>query len=224
MLHVTGTGHNVLTFSHPYQYVRFAIHYSHNYILTPNTQTDDKIRCKWCVGDPLYEKYHDEEWGRPVYDDQKLFEFLILETFQAGLSWITILRKRENFRMAFDNFDYKNVAKYDEQKIGELMNDAGIIRNQLKIRAAVSNAQAFMKVQDEFGTFSNYIWKFTGGTPIRNDVKTMSDIPATTPLSDAISKDLKKRGFKFVGSTVIYAHMQATGMVNDHIADCWKSA
>jgi DNA-3-methyladenine glycosylase I len=182
----------------------------------------EKTRCKWCVGIDIYEKYHDEEWGVPVYEDQKLFEFLILETFQAGLSWITILRKRENFRLAFDNFDYKKVAGYSEDKIQELLQDAGIIRNQLKIRAAVSNAIAFMKVQEEFGSFSEYIWAFTDGQPIINNLKTMSEIQATTPLSDIISKDLKKRGFKFVGSTVVYAHMQATGMVNDHVQDCFR--
>ena len=181
---------------------------------------EEKIRCRWCVGDALYEKYHDEEWGKPVYDDPTLFEFLILETFQAGLSWITILRKRDNFRKAFDKFDYTKIAKYSEAKVEELMQDAGIIRNQLKIRAAVSNAQHFMEIQKEFGSFSNYIWKFTEGKPIENNRKTTSEIPATTPLSDAISNDLKKRGFKLVGSTVIYAHMQATGLVNDHIADC----
>ena len=183
---------------------------------------ETKIRCKWCVGDALYEKYHDEEWGVPVYDDQKLFEFLILETFQAGLSWITILRKRENFKRAFDAFDYQKVALYHENKIQELLLDAGIIRNQLKIRAAVTNAQSFIKIQEEYGSFSSYIWQFTDGKPIENNRKSMADVPATTPLSDKISKDLKKRGFKFVGSTVIYAHMQATGMVNDHVADCWK--
>ncbi len=181
-----------------------------------------KIRCAWCEKDDLYRQYHDEEWGTPVYDDATLFEFLILETFQAGLSWITILRKRENFRIAFDQFDYKKIANYSEDKIQELLLDSGIIRNRLKIRAAVSNANAFMEVQIEFGSFSNYIWKFTGGKPIQNAPKTLNDIPATTPLSDEISKDLKKRGFKFVGSTVIYAQMQATGMVNDHVADCWK--
>ncbi|MES2544713.1 MAG: DNA-3-methyladenine glycosylase I [Bacteroidota bacterium] len=183
---------------------------------------EDKIRCKWSVGIAIYEKYHDEEWGIPVYDDQKLFEFLILETFQAGLSWITILKKRENFRKAFDNFDYKIVANYTEDKIQELLQDAGIIRNQLKIRAAVANGNAFMKVQEEFGSFSNYIWGFTNGKPIINHLKNHSELKATTPLSDEISKDLKKRGFKFVGSTVVYAHMQATGMVDDHVADCWK--
>ena len=183
---------------------------------------ENKTRCKWCVGIDIYEKYHDEEWGVPVYDDQKLFEFLILETFQAGLSWITILKKRKNFRLAFDEFDYLKVSKYSENKIQELLENAGIIRNQLKIRAAVSNAIAFMKVQEEFGSFSDYIWKFINGKPIQNKRKTMSEVPATTPLSDEISKNLKKRGFTFVGSTVIYAHMQATGMVNDHVEDCWK--
>jgi len=183
-----------------------------------------KVRCKWCVGIEIYEKYHDEEWGVPVYDDQKLFEFLILETFQAGLSWITILKKRENFRLAFDDFNYSKVALYSEVKIQELMQNPGIIRNQLKIRSAVSNAISFLKIQDEFGSFSNYIWGFVDGKPIENTRKTLKEIPATTLLSDAISKDLKKRGFKFVGSTVVYAHMQATGMVNDHVEDCWKKS
>ena len=182
----------------------------------------EKIRCKWCIGIDIYEKYHDEEWGIPVYDDQKLFEFLILETFQAGLSWITILKKRENFRLAFDDFDYSKVALYSEDKIQELMQNEGIIRNQLKIRSAVSNAISFMKIQEEFGSFSKYIWGFVDGNPIVNTPKTLKEVPATTSLSDTISKDLKKRGFKFVGSTVVYAHMQATGMVNDHVEDCWK--
>ncbi len=182
----------------------------------------DKVRCQWCVGVPIYEEYHDQEWGIPVLEDQKLFEFLILETFQAGLSWLTILRKRENFKNAFDAFDYKKVAVYQEDKIQELLQDAGIIRNQLKIRAAVSNANAFIKVQAAFGSFSNYIWKFTNGKPIVNHPKSQKELPASTPLSDEISKDLKKRGFKFVGSTVVYAHMQATGMVNDHVVNCWK--
>ena len=184
----------------------------------------EKNRCNWCLSSDLYKKYHDEEWGIPVYDDQKLFEFLILETFQAGLSWITILNKRENFRLAFDHFDYKKVAKYQEEKIQELMLDAGIIRNQLKIRAAVTKAISFMKVQEEFGSFSKYIWGFTNGKPIQNNRKTLKEVPVTTPLSDEISKSLKKRGFKFVGSTVVYAHMQATGMVNDHVEDCWKKS
>lgn len=183
---------------------------------------EEPNRCGWCLSSDLYKNYHDEEWGVPVYDDQKLFEFLILETFQAGLSWITILKKRENFRSAFDDFDYLKVAQYSEDKILELMQDAGIIRNQLKIRAAVSNAVAFMKVQDEFGSFSKYIWNFTDGKPIDNKRQSLKEVPATSPLSDEISKDLKKRGFKFVGSTVVYAHMQATGMVNDHVEDCWR--
>lgn len=182
----------------------------------------EKHRCGWCVGDSLYEVYHDQEWGVPVYDDDTLFEFLILETFQSGLSWITILRKRENFRKAFDHFDYKKVANYKQVKIDTLLQDAGIIRNKLKINATITNAQAFIKVQDEFGSFSNYIWKFTNGKPIKNKLKNHKQAPATTELSDAISKDLKKRGFKFVGSTVIYAHMQATGMVNDHEVGCFR--
>ncbi|WP_395054256.1 DNA-3-methyladenine glycosylase I [Flavobacterium sp.] len=182
---------------------------------------ENKTRCAWCEKDDLYRKYHDEEWGKPIYDDASLFEFLILETFQAGLSWYTILSKRENFRKAFHNFDYNNIANYKEDKVQELLLDAGIIRNQLKIRATISNAIAFIKVQEEFGSFSTYIWKFTNGKPIENNRKSLKDVPATSPLSDEISKDLKKRGFKFVGSTVVYAHMQATGMVNDHVQDCW---
>ncbi|WP_299553473.1 DNA-3-methyladenine glycosylase I [Seonamhaeicola sp.] len=182
----------------------------------------NKHRCSWCEGDELYEKYHDEEWGVPVYDDDKLFEFLILETFQAGLSWITVLRKRENFRRAFDNFDYKKIAHYKQGKIDALLQDAGIIRNKLKVKATVSNARAFMDVQKEFGSFSKYIWDFVDGKPIKNNFKSLSEIPANTPLSDTISKDLKKRGFKFVGTTVVYAHMQATGMVNDHITSCFR--
>ncbi len=181
-----------------------------------------KHRCAWCEGDALYEAYHDEEWGVPVYDDDTLFEFLILETFQAGLSWITVLRKRENFRKAFDNFNYKLIAKYEQKKIDTLLQDAGIIRNKLKVNATVTNAKAFIEIQKEFGSFSKYIWKFTDGKPIKNAFKTINDVPANTPLSDQISKDLKKRGFKFVGTTVIYAHMQATGMVNDHEMNCFR--
>ncbi|WP_395062160.1 DNA-3-methyladenine glycosylase I [Flavobacterium sp.] len=182
---------------------------------------ESKTRCAWCEKDDLYRDYHDNEWGKPVYDDDKLFEFLILETFQAGLSWYMILKKRETFRIAFDHFDYKKIAQYNEDKVQELLLDAGIVRNKLKIRATISNAIAFMKVQEEFGSFSKYIWNFTGGKPIENIRKHLKEVPATTPLSDEISKDLKKRGFKFVGSTVVYAHMQATGMVNDHVETCW---
>ncbi len=181
----------------------------------------NKTRCAWCEKDDLYRNYHDNEWGKPVYDDETIFEFLILETFQAGLSWYTILAKRENFRSAFDNFDLLKIANYSEEKIAELAEDAGIIRNKLKIKATITNAQAFIKVQEEFGTFSKYIWGFVDGKPIDNQPKTLSEVKATTPISDALSKDLKKRGFKFVGSTVVYAHMQATGMVNDHVIDCW---
>lgn len=181
-----------------------------------------KNRCGWCIGDELYEEYHDTEWGVPVYDDATLFEFLTLETFQAGLSWITVLRKRENFRTAFDSFDYKKIARYTEKKTEALLKDPGIIRNKLKVKATVTNAQAFIKVQEEFGSFSDYIWSFVNGKPIKNKLAHYKDAPANTLLSDKISKDLKKRGFKFVGSTVIYAHMQATGMVNDHEVGCFR--
>jgi len=181
-----------------------------------------KHRCGWCVGDELYEAYHDQEWGVPVTDDDTLFEFLILETFQAGLSWITILRKRENFRKAFDGFNYRKIAQYKQDKIDSLLQDAGIIRNKLKIHATITNAQMFMRIQEEFGSFSNYIWGFVDGEPIKNKLKHYKEAPATTAISDALSKDLKKRGFKFVGSTVMYAHMQATGMVNDHEVGCFR--
>ena len=182
---------------------------------------ETKLRCAWCEKDDLYRNYHDSEWGKPVYDDETIFEFLILETFQAGLSWYTVLAKRENFRKAFDNFDLIKIANYSEEKMAELAEDAGIIRNKLKIKATVTNAQAYIKVQEEFGGFSKYIWGFVEGKPIDNQPQTLKDVPATTPISDALSKDLKKRGFKFVGSTVMYAHMQATGMVNDHIMECF---
>ncbi len=199
------------------QYSVRSVQYSVNIIMDSK-----KIRCGWCGTDPLYVKYHDEEWGEPVKDDKTMFEFLLLETFQAGLSWITILRKRENFRKAFDDFDYKKIAKYDQSKIDSLLQNEGIIRNKLKVHSAVSNAKFFMEVQKEFGSFSNYIWGFVNHKPIKNIWKTHKDAPATTAESDALSKDLKKRGFKFVGSTVVYAHMQATGMVNDHIEDCFR--
>lgn len=181
---------------------------------------ENKTRCAWCEKDDLYRNYHDNEWGKPVYDDETIFEFLILETFQAGLSWYTVLSKRENFRKAFDNFDLIKIANYSEDKMAKLAEDTGIIRNKLKIKATVTNAQAFLNVQKEFGTFSKYIWGFVDGKPIDNLPKTLNEVKATTPISDALSKDLKKRGFKFVGSTVMYAHMQATGMVNDHVVDC----
>ena len=182
---------------------------------------ENKIRCQWCIGNPLYQQYHDTEWGKPTYDDQTLFEFIILESFQAGLSWITILKKRENFREAFDNFDYKKIANYNQNKVSELMQNVGIIRSELKIKSAISNAKAFIKVQEEFGSFSKYIWNFTDHEPIINHPQTVNDVLATTPLSEKISKDLKKRGFKFVGPTIVYAYMQAVGMVNDHVADCF---
>lgn len=184
--------------------------------------TDNKTRCGWVTSDPLYIDYHDKEWGEPVYDDEKLFEFLLLEFFQAGLSWITILKKRENFRKAFDNFDYRKIATYNQSKINGLLQDKGIIRNKLKIKAAIENAKAFMHVQKEFGSFSKYIWGFVDGEPVQNHFKSLIEVPAKTALSDEFSKDLKKRGFKFIGSTIIYAHMQATGMVNDHIVDCFR--
>ncbi|TDT41863.1 DNA-3-methyladenine glycosylase I [Maribacter spongiicola] len=182
----------------------------------------DKNRCGWCKGDTLYEAYHDHEWGVPVKDDELLFEFLVLETFQAGLSWITILKRRENFRVAFDHFDYQKIAIYPESKILGLLQDEGIIRNKLKVRATVTNAQAYLNIQKEFGSFSSYIWAFVDNEPIINKVIHYKEAPANTPISDAISKDLKKRGFKFVGSTIIYAFMQATGMVNDHQLDCFR--
>lgn len=181
-----------------------------------------KHRCGWCKGDSLYEAYHDEEWGVPVKNDDLLFEFLVLETFQAGLSWITILKRRENFRKAFDNFDYQKIAKYQEPKILKLLQNEGIIRNKLKVRATVSNAQAYIDVQKEFGTFSEYLWQFVKGVSVKNKVLNYKEAPANTPTSDAISKDLKKRGFKFVGSTIVYAFMQATGLVNDHEIECFR--
>jgi len=181
-----------------------------------------KNRCFWATNDPLYIAYHDTEWGVPVRDEQKMFEFLILETFQAGLSWITILKKRENFRKAFDQFDYRKIALYSEEKYESLLQDAGIIRNKLKIKAAIHNAQKFIEIQEEYGSFCAYIWSFVDGKPLQNSWESKATVPATTPLSDTVSKALKAKGFKFVGSTVIYAHMQATGMVNDHTTDCFR--
>jgi len=182
----------------------------------------EKQRCGWCEGDKLYESYHDSEWGVPVKGDAILFEFLVLETFQAGLSWLTILRKRENFRLAFDQFDYNKIASYSEEKIHSLLQNRGIVRNRLKIRATITNARVFIAIQREFGSFSTYIWNYVNGRPIKNSVKDYREAPANTPLSDIISNDLKKRGLKFVGSTVIYAFMQAIGMVNDHEMNCFR--
>jgi len=179
-------------------------------------------RCEWAGTDPLYISYHDSDWGVPVHDDRKLFEFLVLEGAQAGLSWLTILRKRENYRKAFDEFDVRKVAGYGEEKIADLLQDAGIVRNRLKVRSAVRNAKASLEAQAEFGCFDSYSWEFVGGKPIVNSWKTMGDIPASTQESDLFSKDLKKRGFNFVGTTIMYAHMQATGMVNDHVVDCFR--
>ncbi|GET24220.1 DNA-3-methyladenine glycosylase I [Prolixibacter sp. NT017] len=179
-------------------------------------------RCSWSTNEDIYIRYHDEEWGVPVHDDRKLFEFLILEGAQAGLSWITILKRREAYRDAFDQFDPEKVARYDAAKIEELLQRPDLIRNRLKINSAVTNAQAFLKVQEEFGSFDKYIWSFVDGKPIQNKWKKLNEIPAQTRLSVKISKDLKKRGFKFVGPTIVYAHMQATGMVNDHLVDCFR--
>ena len=179
-------------------------------------------RCAWGSSNPLMIEYHDTEWGVPVHDDRKLFEFLILEGMQAGLSWNTILNKRENFRRAFAEFDVEKVARFGKRDVNRFLKDAGIIRNRLKIEAAINNAQRFLEVQHEFGSFDAYIWSFVNGQPIKNGCRSLKDIPAKTPLSDAISKDLKQRGFKFVGSTIVYAHLQATGMVNDHTVDCFR--
>lgn len=185
------------------------------------SESQNIIRCAWCGTDPLYVKYHDEEWGKPVYDDQTLFEFLILESAQAGLSWITVLRKRENYRKAFANFDAAKVAAFTEKDIDRLLQNEGIIRNRLKITAAINNARLFMEIQKEFGSFSNFIWGFLPDKkPIVNNWKELRDLPARTELSDHISKEMKKRGFKFFGTTICYAHMQATGMINDHIEGC----
>lgn len=181
-----------------------------------------KIRCQWCGDDPLYVEYHDNEWGVPVHDDRKLFEMINLEAAQAGLSWITILRKRNNYQKAFDNFDARKIIKYDQKKINELLSNKGIVRNRLKINAVIKNANAFLEIQNEFGSFDKYIWKFVNGKQIINKFKDLNELPANTKESDAMSKDLKMRGFKFVGSTICYAFMQACGLVNDHTVKCFK--
>lgn len=187
-----------------------------------SNQSAEKIRCAWCLNDPLYIRYHDEEWGCAVHDDTVLFEFLILESFQAGLSWLTVLKKRENFRKAFAGFDANKVARFDRSKVESLMQDAGIIRNRLKIEAAINNAKRFKEIQKEFGSFDKYVWGFTGGKTVVNKPRILGDIPATSAFSDAMSKDMGKRGFKFCGSTICYAFMQAVGLVDDHTAGCWR--
>lgn len=181
-----------------------------------------KQRCDWCEKDDLYREYHDNEWGVPVKDDTKMFEFLLLETFQAGLSWYTILKKRTHFKIAFDHFDYHKIAMYDDSKVMQLLKNEGIIRHQKKIEAAISNAQSFIKIQKEYGSFCNYIWGFTNHTTIQNSFSKMSEIPTYSEIAQKLSKDLKSKGFKFIGPTVVYAHMQATGMVNDHLTYCHK--
>jgi DNA-3-methyladenine glycosylase I len=184
----------------------------------------ERVRCGWCGTDPLYVAYHDVEWGVPVRDDRTLFEFLVLEGAQAGLSWVTILRKREHYRLAFDDFDPVEVAGYGEEKIARLLADPGIVRNRQKVRSAVTNARAVLAAQEEFGAFSDYIWSFTGGRPLQNSWRRMDQIPSTTPLAERISRDLRSRGFRFMGPTIVYAHMQATGMVNDHLVTCFRHA
>jgi DNA-3-methyladenine glycosylase I len=180
------------------------------------------VRCEWSTFSDLALKYHDEEWGVPVHDDRSLFEFLVLEGAQAGLSWETILRKRDNYRKAFDNFDFEKVATYDDAKVDELLKNEGIIRNRLKVRSAINNAQAFKKVRDEFGSFDTYVWDFVNQAPVHNSWKSLAEIPAKTEIAEKISKDLRKSGFNFVGPTIIYAFMQAVGMVNDHVTDCFR--
>ena len=186
------------------------------------SKIDAKTRCPWCLASEAYVAYHDTEWGAPVHDERMLFELLILEGAQAGLSWSTILNKRDNYRKAFDNFDARKIARYSDRKVASLLADAGIVRNRLKIAAAIQNAKAFLAVQQEFGSFDNYIWGYTGGKPIQNRRRGMKSVPARTPESDAMSKDLLRRGFKFVGSTICYAFMQAVGMVNDHTVNCFR--
>ena len=181
-----------------------------------------KNRCEWCGSDPLYVAYHDDDWGVPVHDDRLLFEMLILEGAQAGLSWLTILKKRKNYRKAFHNFDCKKIAKYNQRDIKRPMSDAGIVRNRLKIESAIKNAKGVLKIKEEFGSLDSFLWRFVDGKPIQNKWKTMNDIPPKTELSDILSKDLKKRGFNFVGSTICYAFMQSVGMVNDHMTDCFR--
>jgi DNA-3-methyladenine glycosylase I len=184
----------------------------------------EKLRCPWCLSFEDYIRYHDEEWGVPVHEDRKHFEFLILEGAQAGLNWATILKKREAYRKAFAEFDPEQVARFSEARLGELLQNPGIVRNRLKVKAAINNAQRFLEIQNEFGSFDQYIWRFVNGKPIVNTWKTLQEVPAASQESEALSQDLVKRGFKFVGSTIVYAHMQACGLVNDHLVDCWRYA
>jgi DNA-3-methyladenine glycosylase I len=195
--------------------------YRHD-LIAGNMDKTDSSRCTWCLGSELYRDYHDTEWGLPCRDDHKLFEFVVLEGAQAGLSWITILKKRENYRKAFAGFDVNRVARFNPRSVERLMQNEGIVRNRLKIEATISNARSYLAVQEEFGSFSDYFWGFVDGEPIVNHFRTMTEVPATTPLSDKISKDMKKRGFRFFGSTICYAHMQATGLVNDHLVSCFR--
>jgi DNA-3-methyladenine glycosylase I len=188
----------------------------------PAFQQTQLSRCQWCLGDPLYQHYHDTEWGLPCFDDHKLFEFLILESAQAGLAWITILRKRDNYRQAFAGFEPNKIAHFNQKKLEELMNNSGIVRNRIKIESAINNAQRFMEIQQKQGSFAHYLWKFVDGKTIQNQWKSQHQVPSSTPLSDAISKDMKKIGFQFFGKTICYAYMQATGMVNDHITSCFR--
>ncbi|AZQ42979.1 DNA-3-methyladenine glycosylase I [Nonlabens ponticola] len=185
-------------------------------------KTTHPSKCAWCLGDPLYEQYHDQEWGVPIHEDRALFEFLILETMQAGLSWITILKKRNNYHDALDQFDYHKIARYNDDKKVELLNNAGIIRNKLKVNSIINNAQVFIEVQKEYGSFSKFLWKYVNGKPIKNNWNDLSEVPATSSISNQLAKDLKKLGFKFIGSTTVYAFMQAVGMVNDHVVTCYR--
>lgn len=189
---------------------------------TSEATTSNPTRCHWCLGKPAYEQYHDEEWGVPVYEDQKQFEFLVLESAQAGLSWWTILQRREGYRDAFAGFDVSKVAKFDETDIDRLMQNSGIIRNRAKIHSAINNAKRFIEIQQEFGTFSNYIWSFVGSSPVHMKCRSITEVRATSPESDALAQDMKKRGFKFLGSTVLHAHMQATGLFNEHVEGCFR--
>ena len=183
---------------------------------------EDRVRCSWCGSDELYVKYHDEEWGTPVHDDRRHFEFLVLESAQAGLSWITILRKRKNYKKAYDDFDVRKVSNYDQTKYNELIQNNGIVKNKAKISASINNAKCFLKIQEEFGSFDKYIWSFTNNRPVVNGWNSISELPARSELSDRVSSDLKARGFRFLGSIIIYAYLQATGLVNDHITKCFR--